>query len=139
MLNPSTADGTVDDHTIRKCMGFALRWRMSGIRVVNLFAWRETSPKLLLGVPDLVGPDNDEHIVQATRDLAHDSKNTIVFAWGGPYSGELRRLVAARARAVRELLAASDVFCLGTSKGGAPRHPLMLSYDTQLVPWQAKE
>src|SRR5689334_20041621 len=44
MLNPSTADATEDDPTIRRCTGFAKREGMPAIEVVNLFAWRATDP-----------------------------------------------------------------------------------------------
>jgi hypothetical protein len=44
MLNPSTADGSQDDPTIRRCVGFAKAWEMGGVVVVNLFALRATDP-----------------------------------------------------------------------------------------------
>ncbi len=38
MLNPSRADGSLDDPTLRRCMGLALGWGFGAIAVVNLFA-----------------------------------------------------------------------------------------------------
>lgn len=43
-LNPSTADETEDDPTIRRCVHFAERWRYGGIYMLNLFAYRATNP-----------------------------------------------------------------------------------------------
>ena len=45
MLNPSTADATADDPTIRRCIGFAHDWGYGGVRVGNLFAWRTPYPQ----------------------------------------------------------------------------------------------
>jgi hypothetical protein len=43
-LNPSTADESNDDPTIRKCVGFAKLWGFGAVDVVNLFAFRSTDP-----------------------------------------------------------------------------------------------
>src|SRR5579859_5937119 len=75
-LNPSTADESTDDATIRKCVGFAKRWGFGAIEVVNLFAYagvRSTDPRSLLGVSDPVGPDNDGTMDAALRG-AHRSE-----------------------------------------------------------------
>lgn len=115
MLNPSTADETTLDATIRRCVGFAKAWGFGGIDVVNLFAWRATDPGLLRAAKDPVGPANDHAIAAALRDAA-----LIVAAWGG------NPIVSSRARDVRRLAARlhKRLFCLGTTKDGEPRHPL---------------
>ena len=43
-LNPSTADETLDDPTIRRCIGFAKAWGAGGMYMLNLFGWRSTDP-----------------------------------------------------------------------------------------------
>jgi hypothetical protein len=45
MLNPSTADASKDDATIRRCIGFAKQLKFGGIKVVNLFAFRLVTRK----------------------------------------------------------------------------------------------
>ncbi|MFD3920195.1 DUF1643 domain-containing protein [Streptomyces sp. NPDC058595] len=62
MLNPSTADGTQDDPTVRRCVTFADAWGCGGLIVVNLYAWRATKRAELKLAPDPVGPDNDAHL-----------------------------------------------------------------------------
>lgn len=43
-LNPSTADETNDDPTLKKCMKFAHRWGFGSMCMTNLFAFRATEP-----------------------------------------------------------------------------------------------
>lgn len=147
MLNPSTADGTADDATIRKCRGFARRWGLSGLRVVNLFALRSTDPKELGrdfaydgSLAPVTGPDNDMHLFYVLREPpAGCIDHRVVVAWGSTGGGAVAKMVRRRRIAVRKLMADLGVqpLCLGTAKDGNPRHPLMLSYDTPLVPWES--
>jgi hypothetical protein len=126
MLNPSTADADTDDPTIRKCVGFAKRWRFGRVFVVNLFALRSTDPEGLLGQADPIGTSNDAFI--RAEALCADR---IVLAWGD-CSPKIRTMVSARAFAVRRMLAPMQdkLVRIGVTKLGAPRHPLMRAYDS---------
>ncbi len=59
-LNPSTADETADDPTIRRCVSFAKAWGFGGLCMANLFAYRATNPADMLMQADPIGPDNAE-------------------------------------------------------------------------------
>jgi hypothetical protein len=123
MLNPSTADATVDDPTIRSCIRFAQRWGYTRLTVVNLFALRATDPAELARNSDPVGPENDRHI---DEQLCGEFTEAIVAAWGAHH------FAADRAR---EVIARFGPFqCLGVTKGGSPRHPLYLPAATELRP-----
>lgn len=141
MLNPSTADASVDDPTIRKCLGFAKRWGASAITVVNQFAYRATKPSdlrafgLLAGEDAARGPENVRHLETALRQA-----DEVVCAWGAG-GGVIERPrgdgfsylnIPLLARKVNPTV---PVSCLGYTKGGMPRHPLMLGYSTQSEPF----
>lgn len=113
MLNPSTADATQDDPTIRRCIGFSKAWGFAELVVVNLYALRSTDPKTLWSASDPIGPDNDDHI----RELAECSDMTVC-AWGQP--GPVKE----RALHVRGLL--PEAHYLKLNKDGSPSHPLYL-------------
>jgi hypothetical protein len=119
MLNPSIADDRVDDQTIRKCIGFAKAWGYRTIEVVNLFAIRSPSPAVLKPENgDLVGPENDRHVVEAM-----ERADRVVVAWGYyPLAAERGRFVRETARRLK-----IDLYCLGMTQDGSPRHPLYLS------------
>jgi len=57
-LNPSTADETENDPTIRRCIGFAKREGCGGLVMLNLFAVRATDPRVMMAHPEPIGPDN---------------------------------------------------------------------------------
>lgn len=119
MLNPSTADAKEDDPTIRRCMGFAREWGYNKLVVGNLFAFRATKPTNLPDdISEAIGPENIEWL----RRLVHESE-LVVAAWGGS------KRAAARAD---ELNFKTPLHCLGTTKSGAPRHPLYVRSDQPL-------
>jgi hypothetical protein len=119
-LNPSTADETVDDPTIRRCIAFAQRWGYGGLVMVNLFAFRATDPRNMRAAADPVGPLNDRHLEAVYWETA-----MLVAAWGahGSYRGR-------DAEVIRLL---GTMLALGFTKGGHPRHPLYVRADTPLV------
>lgn len=122
MLNPSTADASVDDPTIRRCIGFAKAWGHGSLTVVNLFGLRATDPKALLTHDrNPVGIENDDYLINAAMDA-----EVIVAAWGtkGTYLG--------RAAKVTQMLtgAGFDLHCLDITKDGHPKHPLYVKGDT---------
>ena len=128
MLNPSRADGSVDDPTIRRCMGLAQGWGFGAIAVVNLFAYRSPHPRVLRQVTDPIGPENDT----ALNEAAHQA-DQILLAWGN--WGSLGR----RDRTVLALLQPHQpkCRCLGKNRTGQPRHPLYVPGSISLQPWSA--
>jgi len=127
MLNPSTADAEVDDPTIRRCIGFAKAWGMSGMEVLNLYALRATDPKRLRQVPDPVGPGNDEWL----RDRAgRASRNgwPLIAAWGVNAKSD-------RVRHVMSFPGMAALTALGTTKHGHPKHPLFLPRTSERTVW----
>jgi hypothetical protein len=129
MLNPSTATETVDDPTIRRCIGFARSWGLGGVEVANIFALRSTDPRALYRHADPVGPANDDAIAEAAKRAA-----IVVCAWGN--HGRLGN----RGNVVLGLLLAVDVqpWCLRMTKQRQPEHPLYQPADRQLVRFAAE-
>lgn len=134
MLNPSTADASKDDPTIRKCVGFSTRWGFGRLDVVNVAAFRATDPKALYAARrsgvDVVGPDNAEHIERVLR-----AADLVVVAWGANDTSGFPAATDAY------LGGFPRVSCLGRTKNGAPNHPLMLAYATPLdsYPGEARD
>lgn len=132
-LNPSTADETADDPTIRKCSGFQNHWftaRRGDLVIVNLFALRATDPRALRIHPDPVGPLNEDMIELTARETVA-AGGAVVAAWGAD------RFARERAIETADLLSDfATVWCLGTTKDGSPRHPLYVPYSQPLVPWE---
>jgi hypothetical protein len=123
MLNPSTADESTDDPTIRRCIGFARTWGYGGLEVVNLFALRATDPRELRRSHDPIGRLNDGYVVDAAARSA-----AMVIAWGA--HGVLR----SRGAAALELLSPrARLLALGWTTSGEPRHPLYLRRDVQPI------
>ncbi len=110
-LNPSTADEVQDDPTVRRCIDFAKRWGFGALCMTNIFAYRATDPDVMKAAQDPIGPGNDAWL---TRIAA--GAGLVVAAWGN------HGAFIDREQAVVSLL--PRLTCLGTTKSGAPRHPL---------------
>jgi hypothetical protein len=127
LLNPSTADETKNDPTVRKVLRYAKEWGFARLDVVNLFGFRTKSPQVLAQAfragTDIVGPENDAYLEAAAR-RAH----RVVVAWGGRVPTKLKK---SRPAAVLERLRAAGKGrwvpeYLERAKDGTPVHPLYL-------------
>jgi hypothetical protein len=125
-LNPSTADAETNDPTIRRCLGFARTWGYQAVVMVNLFAYRSTDPHVLRSVHDPVGRDTDLWLT-----VLADNAALAVACWGS------FGLAQDRGAHVRQLL--PNLVCLGTTKDGAPRHPLYLAKTTKVIPYSGND
>lgn len=125
MLNPSTADGTVDDPTIRRCVGFAKRWDYERLEVVNLFAYRATKPEDWIKVAgmggDPVGWQNCEYVKNVAA-----AAGLIVCAWGahGGFAGQDQTMRGWLEEGNSKLVH----YALGFTKDKQPRHPLYMPW-----------
>jgi hypothetical protein len=131
-VNPSTADATINDQTIRKDIGFGERLGWGRIIKGNEFAFRSTDVKGLRTARDPIGPENDAHLDQIMRDA-----DLVIAAWG-----PLAKLPAALRGRWKDVVRMADrvgrkLHCFGVADDGQPRHTLMLSYATPLTEWQA--
>jgi len=119
-LNPSTADATTDDHTIRRCLRFSGDWGYGGLVMTNLFAFRATDPKVMLAAPAPIGSENDTVLACWAKQAF-----LIVAIWGtmGRHQGR-DKVIEGRF---------PNLCCFGITQDGFPRHPARLRSDTELV------
>lgn len=119
-LNPSTADETKDDPTIRRCIDFSKQWGFGALCMTNLFAFRATKPSDMMAYPKPIGNENDKYLVQCAREAG-----VIVAAWGnkGRFMG--------RDEEVLKLI--DNLTCLGLTKESCPSHPLYLPKSSVLI------
>ncbi|KKK47386.1 hypothetical protein LCGC14_3155750 [marine sediment metagenome] len=122
-LNPSTADESLNDPTIRRCISFAWKWGYSGMFMCNAYTLVSTNPKKL----------NAEAPIARAASLAmrviRRRCEEAVAGWGN-------QIVLVRGwedrvdRLKRDL---EPLHCLGVTKSGHPRHPLYLPYNAQRI------
>jgi hypothetical protein len=117
------ADSTLQlDPTLRRIARYSERNGYDGFWMANIFALRTPYPKEMMAHPDPVGPENDASLLAAAARC-----DRIVAAWG--VSGAYQ----ARADAVIRLFGDRELWCLGTTQAGHPRHPLYVAGDQKLV------
>lgn len=122
-LNPSTADAVTDDPTIRKCQGFAKRLGFDAFYMLNLFAFRSSSPLVMKSASDPVGPRNDEYLAE------YSAKDYLTVAmWGrdGAFQG----------RDVTVAAMFPYLKCLRLNGNGSPGHVLYIPYTAPLLDYK---
>lgn len=141
MLNPSTADGTVDDPTIRRCVAFADAWGFTRLVVRNLYPLRATDPgELAPPLADLVGAYTtvvaEREVRTGDYALIQADKSALTVAGWGSIQNLRATLHADHRDRVKLflLMHRGPVYCLGKTKDGDPRHPLYIKGGTPLTP-----
>lgn len=131
---PVTADAALNDATTSSCMRLARRWGAGEIVLVNLFAFRSTSPAALEcvirkdGLSKAVGDGNEAHVRTAAK-----GADKVVVGWGSilkPWSTEVGERVRWDLAGLQ-----SGLWCVGKNRDGAPRHPLYVPAATELKRW----
>lgn len=131
MLNPSTADADIDDATIRSCIRLAKGLGYGSFEVVNLMAWRATDPSNLPPKPsEAMGADNLRIIEAAVARC-----DIVICAWGA------HQYASRFARGVLDIVSLyrPTAYCFGTTKSGAPKHPLYIKSGTALSALTSQE
>lgn len=128
-LNPSTADETQDDPTIRRCIDFSKRWGYGAMCMTNLFAFRATDPEAMKQSEDPVGKDNDQWIFHIASEAG-----LVVAAWGN--HGEFQNRGEVILNHLKNIQGVSRPHHLRLTNSGHPRHPLYLRKDLKPIPFQ---
>ena len=131
-VNPSTADAAVDDATVRKWTGFCKRWGAQRFIVGNVFAYRATDVKALATVGDPFGDDIGDHVTSIIEEA-----DILVPCWGDTCKVPPKLQFAFDVLMDALVSSGKPVRHFGLTKGGDPKHPLMLGYNTPLVPISA--
>jgi len=129
MLNPSTADATEDDPTIRRCVSFAKMNGSNRLVVANLFAYRTSSREELRAVrydKDIIGPEYWDQLAKTLR-----KADAIILGWG--LDGKL----LAQDGVVLEYVWETKPWthCLTINSDGTPKHPLYIRGAAKLIPY----
>ena len=115
LLNPSKADHKNDDKTVNKLIGFTKIFEFGGFYLGNLYSLITSTPS-----PGKFIIDEDRNIKHIK--MMNNKCEKVIIGWGnlGNYPTWLLNNI-------------SKPMCLGINKNGTPKHPLYLSYKTQLI------
>lgn len=117
-LNPSTANETNDDQTIKRCIAFAKSWGFGGMIMMNLYSHVSTNPDDLITSGENLEQTNEWLLERASK------CEKVVFACGA-FKKHKQRL-----EQVLELF--PERYCIDISKDGFPKHPCRLNGSLKL-------
>lgn len=135
--NPSKANATENDPTIRKDIGYAERWGCGRLIKVNVAAYVATDPDDMYaaakaGIDVYGGADNDRAILESII-AVRESRGLFVVASGNIIP--LERLYPVIARIEAEGV---TPWCLGTNQNHTPKHELYLGWETPLQEYKRR-
>lgn len=120
LLNPSTAEASIEDTTSKKAATFARRWGMGRLDILNVYAYRTKDPNILkaaekVGI-NVIGPENE-----AFWKAVLPQAQVVVAAWGANPTPDRVTWAVSAASSVGVKLSA-----LRTISNGGPEHILYL-------------
>lgn len=123
-LNPSTANETDNDPTIKSVCRISKKNGYGGVYMMNLFAIISSDPKILIGCDNPIG--NNNYWLMNISEKCSD----IVFAWGS---------FKEAAERAKEIISNFTKFhqpkCIAQNKDGSPKHPLYCKSDSTFIPF----
>ena len=122
-LNPSLADATKNDPTLKRLLGFAEQWGYGSLIVINLFGRVCSSPKLLALFKDPVGSKNDYELNKKIKYWSNNKSCDLWIGWG--VNGKLMKRNEKILRKIKK--SPKDPYVLGLTKEKHPLHPLYIS------------
>lgn len=123
MLNPSTADATKDDRTIRRCIGFAKREGCGSLTVVNLYAYRATKLPAFWKFPNCWKEG------KYVSDIIENNPDALfIAAWGSKIEDHREDEMLAK-------FYMTPLYALRLLKYDRPGHPLYVRADAPLLPY----
>ena len=140
-LNPSKANVTRDDPTIRRLVGFANKWGYGKLYVINLFSRISSKTQLISKCSNPIGEGNDQQIISRIIEWSEDPSWDLWLGWGalGNTFGrdiEVMGLIEPYCRSRLKLFPyAKGPLCIGLTRNGYPRHPLYAHNDEKLIPF----
>jgi hypothetical protein len=121
-LNPSTANETTDDATIRRVKQIANNLGYGGVYMMNCFAYVSTDPKLLKH-----NPMSDEWNNNMLTTVSYKCDGNVIFAWGN-FS-----IVKETGRDTELIEMFPNAMALQINKNGSPKHPLYVKADIKPI------
>jgi len=118
-LNPSTADATSNDPTIKRLISLLKNNGYGSLYMTNLFALVSPYPEDLRLCPDPI-KDNDLWLEKISMYCSD-----VILCYGNFKQSEYRRKIVSKIISKPEL-------CFGKNTNGTPKHPLYLKTDTKL-------
>ncbi len=112
-LNPSIADETLNDPTVRRCIDYAQRWGYGALCMTNIFAYRATDPNVMMKIEEPIGFDNDR-----TLKTLSSAAGIVIAAWG-KHGSHINR-----GKQIIDMI--PSLHCLKRNGDGSPAHPLYL-------------
>lgn len=125
-LNPSKADESKNDNTIRRLIGFSKKFGYSSMVMCNVFSFVSTYPDLIEYDPESM----KDNLIE----IYNQSRNCIctVFCWSGLH----KKIIDASGMYIRLIEMFPKAMCFGKNADGSPKHPLYLPKTCNLQPFK---